>query len=122
MPLPIATGTYRIAPSSDGANDNEGSDNAKAGADDEEGNSIVIGLSIDIDDDDGDEEGTEGTLAQSPRRDGVCLTTPEAAWRQNDKERELILLEAAKRIKMKKGAESPLSSEGGDSGSRCSRQ
>ncbi len=82
---------------SDGA---EGSDNAKAGADDEEGNSIVIGLSIDIDGDDGDEEGTEGTLAQSPHRDGVRLNTPEAAWRQNDKERELMLLEAAKHIKM----------------------
>ena len=89
---------------------------------DEDGNGIGIGLGIDINGDDGNEEGTEGTLAQSPHRDSVCLNTLEAAWRQNDKERELILLEAAKRIKMKKGAESPLSSEDGDSGSRCSRQ
>ncbi len=80
---------------SDGTDDNEGSD--------EEDNGIGIGLtSIDIDGDDGDEEGTDGsTLAQSPCHDDVRRNTSEAAWRQNDEERrELMLLEAAEHIKM----------------------
>jgi hypothetical protein len=51
--------------------------------------------------DNGDEQGTEGTLtAPSPSRGAVNLNTPEAAWRENDEERELMLVEAAEHIKM----------------------
>ena len=70
----------------------------------EQGNSndiVVCSLIIEGENGDGNEQGTEGTLtAPSPSRGAVNLNTPEAAWRENDEERELMLVEAAEHIKM----------------------
>ncbi len=63
---------------------------------------IVVCEFIDDDNEDaGDEATTDGTLtAPSPSCCAVNTTTPEAAWREVDEERELMLIEAAELIKM----------------------
>ncbi len=68
----------------DGNDDDEGDDNVKNQQ------------SVDATDAD---DGKEGTADSSLSID-VDLNTPEASWRKSDKERELMLLEAAWYIKM----------------------
>ncbi len=67
------------------------------GNDDDEGDDNVENQqSVDATDAD---DGKEGTADSSLGID-VDLNTPEASWRKSDKERELMLLEAAWHIKM----------------------
>jgi hypothetical protein len=68
----------------DGSNDNEGDDNVK--------NQQSVNAT---DADDGKESTADSSLDVD-----VDLYTPEASWRKSDKERELMLLEAAIHIKM----------------------
>jgi hypothetical protein len=75
---------HAIGRGDDGNDDDEGDDN------------VENQQSVDATDAD---DGKEGTADSSLGVD-VDLNTPEASWRKSDKERELMLLEAAWHIKM----------------------
>jgi hypothetical protein len=66
----------------DGNKDNEGGENIEAGKANQQGYSIfVCSLHIEGENGDNSNEGTEGTLTQSPSHSAVNLNTLEAAWR-----------------------------------------